>query len=106
LYEIVESTYLGQEVTETQIDQKNHFEWCWNKVINNFEKESISFKETGNHQEYFWLFFQEAFYFNGDNPLRIKEYFNKLFKFDFKKTRSELDMLTEIYKLLETNLKK
>ena len=106
LYDIVESTYLGLEVTETQIDQKNHFEWCWNKVISNFEKESISFKETGNHQEYFWLFFQEAFYFNGDNPLRIKEYFNKLFKFDFKKTRSELDMLTEIYKLLETNLKK
>ena len=106
LYEIIEETYLGLEVTETQIDQKNHFNWCWNKVILDFDKESIQFKDTGNHHDYFWLFFEEAFYLNGDNPVRIKEYFHKLFKFNFKKTRSELDMLTEMYKLLESNLKK
>ena len=106
LYEIIEETYLGLDVTDAQKDQRNHFNWCWNKVILAFEKESIFFKDAGNHYEYFWLFFQEAFYLNNDNPVRIKEYFHKLFKFDYKKTRSELDMLTEMYKLLESNLKK
>jgi hypothetical protein len=37
---------------------------------------------------------------------KIGEYFFKLFDFRYKKTRSELDILTEVYKLLEQNLKK
>jgi hypothetical protein len=53
-----------------------------------------------------WLFFNEAYYLNGGINNKIKEYFIKLFKFDYKKTRSELDILTEIYKILDANLKK
>jgi hypothetical protein len=106
LYDLIESTYLGEDVLFSQIDQQNHFNWCWNKVLTNLEKESIFLKERGQHYDYFWLFFQEAFYMSDGNALRIKDYFHKLFKYDFKKTRSELDMLTEIYKLLESNFKK
>ena len=56
----------------------------------------------------FGTFFLEAYYFNqlDDKPIRINEYFDKLFNFKYRKTRSELDMLTEIYKLFEQNLKK
>lgn len=106
LYELIESTYLGSDVTITENDKKNHFTWCWNKTINNFSKESIFFRETGPHYDYMWLFFNEAYYLNETNSNRIKEYFKKLFQFDYKKTRSELDTLTEIYKILESNLKK
>ncbi len=41
-----------------------------------------------------------------DNIIRIKDYFYVLFSFKHRKSRSELDMLSEIYKLLEQNLKK
>jgi hypothetical protein len=106
LYELVESTYMGPELLLTQVDQKNHFNWCWDKLISDLEKESILLRERGEHHDYFWLFFQEAFYINDVNSFRIKDYFHKLFTFDYKKTRSELDILTEMYKLLEFNLKK
>jgi hypothetical protein len=97
---------MGPELLSAQVDQKNHFNWCWDKLISDLEKESIFLRERGEHHDYFWLFFQEAFYINDINSFRIKEYFHKLFTFDYKKTRSELDILTEMYKLLELNLKK
>ena len=57
LYELVEETFLGADVTEYEEDQKNHFTWCWDKTIENFSKEKIFFKERGNYYEYFWNFF-------------------------------------------------
>lgn len=106
LYDIIDETYLGKDALLTESDQKGHFEWCWNKLIKNFDKESIHFKECGQHKDYLWNFFYEAYYLNDNTQNRIKEYFKKLFQFDYRKTRSELDMLTEIYKILESNLKK
>jgi len=108
LYFIVDSTFLGPDVLFTDIDQKNHFNWCWNKILTDFSKEKIFFKEIGTHHDYFWNFFREAYYFNKteNNESRIDEYFFKLFDFKHKKSRSELDTLTEIYKLLDQNFKK
>jgi hypothetical protein len=107
LHDTIDETYLGPDVIITEQEQKSHFNWCWNKVIKNFEKESIRFRESGQHRDYLWNFFYEAFYLNENSSNnRIKEYFTKLFQFDYRKTRSELDMLTEIYKILEANIKK
>lgn len=108
LYNLVDNTYLGSDVVELEEDQKNHFTWCWDKTIDNFLKEKIYFKNRGAYYEYFWNFFLEAYYFQKleDKTVRINEYFTKLFNFKYRKTRSELDMLTEIYKLFDQNLKK
>ena len=108
LFDSIESTYLGIDVMGDEADQKSHFTWCWDKTITNFNNEKIYFKERGNCYEYFWNFFLEAYYYTqiDGNHTRIKEYFFKLFEFKHRKTRSELDMLTEIYKLFEQNLKK
>lgn len=108
LHDLIESTYLGSDVLENELDQIGHFNWCWNKTIENFSKERIYFKETGFHKDYFSNFYLEAFYnpnIEGFNS-KIIEYLNKLFDFKHKKSKSELDMLTEIYKMLDQNLKK
>jgi hypothetical protein len=106
LYDVIDETYLGPDVVITEAQQKQHFDWCWKKVLHSFEKESIHFRESGQHHDYMWNFFNEAYYMNDTTQNRIREYFTKLFKFDYRKTRSELDMLTEIYKILESNIKK
>lgn len=108
LYDLIDETFLGEDILYKDIDQKNHFNWCWNKTLDNFSKERIYFNETGVHYNYFWNFFREAYYITKieNGTLRIKEYFSKLFDFKHKKSRSELDMLTEIYKLLDQNFKK
>ena len=107
LYELVDSTFLGPDVLNTERDQKIHFEWCWDKTIQNFEKEKIYFKERDRSYDYFWNFFLEAYYFNkiDNDSVRIPEYLTILFDFKHKKSRSELDILTEVYKLLNQNLK-
>jgi hypothetical protein len=107
LYELIDTTYLGSDVIITEENQKSHFDWCWNKTIINFTKEKIFFKEKGSHYQYLWTFFYEAYYFNKseDEDVKIPEYFYKLFDFNYQKSRSELDILTEFYKILEQNLK-
>jgi len=108
LYDLIEETYLGPDVLFYENDQRGHFTWCWDKIIESFNKEKIYFKPRGNHYEYFWNFFLEAYYFvqiDGDK-LKIEEYFFKLFDLKYRKSRSELDIVTEIYKMLEQNLKK
>ena len=108
LYNIVDTTFLGSDVIVTETDQKNHFTWCWDKSIDLLGKERIHINKRGIHYEYFWNFFLETFYYvhlDGEE-VKIKDYLTKLFNIDQEKTRSELDILTEIYKLLEKNLTK
>jgi hypothetical protein len=108
LYELIENTYLGSDVLLNENDIKGHFKWCWDKTIEDFNKEKIYFKNRGTCHEYFWNFFLEAFYFNKmeNKKIRIDEYINKLFDISYIKNRSELDVVTEIYRLLDQNLKK
>jgi hypothetical protein len=108
LYDLVNNTYLGEDFLQSEEEQRSHFTWCWDKTIDSFNKEKIFFKERDSCYEYFWNFFLEAYYFAqfDGNHVRIGEYFYKLFDFKHRKTRSELDMLTEIYKMFEQNLKK
>lgn len=108
IHDLVDETYLGPDVMDREVDQKNHFTWVWDKVIENFSKEKIYIKERGAHYEYFWNFYLEAYYYvqMEDGVTRIPEYFLKLFHFEHRKSRSELDILTEIYKILDQNLKK
>lgn len=112
---IIFETYLGENTlpNETKIimtddDNAKHFEWCWNKTIENFEKENIFFNKKGDHYEYFQSFFIDIFYNQSDDKIKksISNFFNDLF--DLKKTftKSDLDMILMIYKTLNKNLKK
>jgi len=113
LNNLILNTYLGEsEINETKIlltssDDKNHFEWCWNRTIDNFKKESIIFNSKGEHFEYFESFFNETFYNQNDIKLKssIKLFFNDLFNSNKTFTKSDLDMITTIYKLLDKHIK-
>ena len=112
LYYLVLDTYLGDDKHgETQIvlseeDNLKHFEWCWNKTIENFQKEEISFNKQGDHYDYFLSFFTDIFYNQKESKIKssIGTFFNDLF--DRKKpfTKSDLDMISSIYKSLDKNM--
>ena len=106
LYRMVDQTYLGTDAIITEEEQKIHFTWCWDRVIGNLSKEKININLRGIHYEYFWDFFLESFYYlkMDEEEIKIKEYLYRLFNYNHKNTRSELAVLTEIYKLLENNL--
>lgn len=107
LYMLVEITYLGDDVVSTIDDKQGHFNWCFNKVIDDFEKENINFSSKGQHYDYFWTFFEDAFYYEETRETveNIEVFFKGLFNLKGKKTKSELDMYTDLYKILENALK-
>jgi hypothetical protein len=112
LYYLILDTYLGDDKnSETKIvlsdeDNLKHFEWCWNKTIENFQKEEITFNKKGDHYDYFLSFFTDIFYNQKESKIKssIGTFFNDLF--DRKKpfTKSDLDMISSIYKSLDKNM--
>lgn len=111
LNHIISDTYMGEEEGETKIflsqeDKINHFEWCWNKLVSNFKKENIFIKESGDHKDYFKEFFLDSFY--NQNQMNVKlsipQFIDDVFDLDKNFSKSDLDILTELYKLIEKNL--
>jgi len=106
VHTIVHETFLGDDVITNEEDKQKHFNWCWNKTIDNFKEENIIFNSEGDHYNYFWNFFSENYYTDRDNRDvdNINNYFLILTKLHILKTKSELDMLSDIYILLDSNL--
>jgi hypothetical protein len=111
LNQVVHDTYMGDDIIETKIslsqeDKELHFEWCWKKTIEEFMKESIEILPEGEHKNYFKGFYLDTFY----NPMEknvksaIPNFVYDVFDVDKDFTKSDLDILTELYKLLEKNI--
>lgn len=113
LTNLIYDTYLGDENTnETNIrlttdDNLRHFNWCWKKNLENFRKESIHFEPDGEHYEFLKSFIAETFYSqkNKDVKMSITKFFDEVFNIETTFTKSDLDLLTTLYKSLEKNMK-
>lgn len=115
LYFLIRDTYLGDEFSQTQEtkvilseeEKKNHFDWCWKKTIDNFSKEKVVFNANGEHRDYFEQFFTDLFYNAEKKEIaeNISKFFVEVFNENKAFTKSDLDMMTDIYKRLNKNLK-
>ena len=113
LYLLIKSTYLGNSnsILETKVemsslDNTKHFNWCWNKTIENFTKENITFKLEGDHYDYLFSLFNEIYYSQNKEDVResIHIFFNDLFDRVKPFTQVDLDIIYSIYKTLDKNL--
>jgi hypothetical protein len=113
LYLLIKTTYLGDsnvpnetKVEMNESDNIKHFDWCWNKTIDNFEKENITFERNGEHYDYFFSLFNEIYYNQPKEVLRntIDVFFNDLFNREKPFTQVDLDLIFNIYKTLDKNL--
>ena len=101
----VVNTFLGEDVINSEEDIKNHFIWCIETVISNFKEENIKFKKDEELKEYFFNFYVELFY---NQPNKDLEKLNKIANLSFIykriKTRSDMDVLLELYRIFEKSL--
>jgi hypothetical protein len=108
---IVFDTYMGDEYTDKE-QRITHFNWCWDKNINNFKEENIIFKSIEELKDYFKEFLIEVYYniedkdskpYISENLISLWEYL-----FDYKKPKSQADVdsFIEIYNIFEKSLKK
>ena len=108
---LVVETYLGEDTSETKIkfsedDITNHFNWCWNKTIENFFNENIIIDSEGEHKDYMKGFLNESFYNQKDENIKksIKFFVKDLFDLDKTFVKSDLDILTEVYKVFNRSV--
>jgi hypothetical protein len=109
------NTYLGETIgisSETKIlltqeDKDSHFEWCWNKVVDDFNKENIKINPIGDHKEYLKSFYEDSFYNQPEKNVResISIFLVEIFDIFKQYTKSDLDMITDFYKIMEKNVK-
>jgi hypothetical protein len=111
LNHIISDTYMGEDKGETKIfltqeDKESHFEWCWKKMLENFNKENIKIKNLGEHKDYFQDFFMETFYNQSEKNVKdaIPSFILDVFDVEKPFSKSDLDILTELYKLMEKNI--
>jgi hypothetical protein len=109
LLHLVFDTYLGDELTDKE-GQEGHFKWCWDKNVNNFKLEGILIGDYKT-REYFKKFMFENYYLI-DKSYDEEKLKNDLFNlshyiFDIKKSKKEGDVnvLINVYKLLENSMK-
>jgi hypothetical protein len=105
---VIADTHMGDEFRETKItltneDNQNHFNWCWNKVVEDFRKENIIIGEEGDHKEYLNSFFNDTFYDQPDTKVResIYTFLDDIFNVHNDFVKPDLDILTEYYKILQ-----
>ena len=108
---IIVDTYLGDSNSETKInlsdeDRISHFDWCWKKMVKDFERENVNIKFKGDHKEYFQSFFMDSFYNQRENKIKesILRFLNEIFDTNMVYSKPDLDLLTELYKLMEKNM--
>jgi hypothetical protein len=112
LVNLIYDTYLGNDEDKTtnirldNEDNEKHFDWCWNKVIDNFAKEEIYFENKGEHYEFFKGFIIETFYNQQLKEVRfsLSRFFDEIFNLDGVHTMSDLDLLKQVYRSLDKNL--
>lgn len=106
LLDKIDTTYLGKEILTNEKDTRNHFMWCLNIILLNFEKEKIKFTSKNNLNEFLFLLFDKLYYNSKyDEPHEmVKMYFKTLFDITLPKFVIELESLTDIYKIMEQNL--
>jgi len=109
---LIYETYLGNDDFKTtnikldKDDDERHFDWCWNKIIDNFKKEEIFFDKEGEHYIFFKGFVGETFYNQDMNEVKysLNRFFEEIFNLDGVHTMSDLDLLKQVYKTLDKNL--
>lgn len=110
---IIVDTYLGGDLEKNESlvdmsdeDTLNHFNWCWKRNIENFQKEGLIINEDGDHYEYFRDFFSEIFYKHKEEKVRksIGDFFVQMFDRKTPFTKSDLDVILTIYKSIDTNM--
>lgn len=113
LFTLVNSTYLGEEnqpyetkITLSDKEKEKHFQWCWNKIVDNFKHENIIFISDGEHYDYFLTLFMEIYYKQTSHEIRnsLEKFIRELFDKEKPFSKSDLELFTEIYKLLDKNI--
>ena len=110
LLHIIFDTYLGNDLTINE-ERIKHFDWCWDRNINNFKKEFIFFENEDELKIYYKEFMLEIYYNQEKNESNLNIQNNiinlwiNIFNYKGIKTNNDMDSFIEIYNIFDKSLK-
>jgi len=105
LNKLVVDTYLGDDFIKNENEKLEHYNWCFNKVVDNLKKEKIIFDNTNDIKDYFFFFYDELFYKDKEKNINKIDNLPELsFNYYRLKSRSDIDIMVELYKMFEKSL--
>lgn len=102
----INDTYLGKEYINTERDIEGHFNWCFGKVLSEFDEEEISFYGNDELYEYFLGYFLDQFYIT-KQPEALSHYekfWENIFELRRNKNRKVFEVLLEIYEIFDKSI--
>jgi hypothetical protein len=105
--------YLDSKTLSDDNDIKNHYNFCFNKVCDEFSKENICFKDNKLLREYFYNFYKNQFYkreIQGNSETITfefyKNFWDNIFEIEKQKNRNVINTLVELYKFFDSSISK
>jgi hypothetical protein len=104
--------YVDRESINEDVDIKNHYNFCYNKVCDEFLKEEIDFRGNKELNEYFYAYYYHQFYKikekESENQDTSIEHYEKFWKniFDIDKQRNKniIKIMIELYTIYDKSI--
>lgn len=102
-------TYMGDKFMKPE-QRLDHFKWCWNATIKDFEEEGIYFKYSIDLFDYFQQHMLDTFYLSDDKldteiiKIKLVNLWKYILSNTTNKTQSDVDTFIGVYKMFEKTL--
>jgi hypothetical protein len=98
--------YIDRESLSEDQDIKNHFNWCFKKVCDEFMEEGIDFRNNKELNQYFFSYYYHQFYtINQDVSIKyFEKFWNEIFEIDRLKNKNIINILIEIYNIYDKSI--
>lgn len=100
-------SYLGKEYIKNRRDIEGHYNWCFGKVLEEFDDQEIDFYGNDELYNYFFSYFLDQFYntkkqlpLNSHKRMWINIFNHK----NSNKDKSEFEVLVELYQIFDASL--
>ena len=106
LYKIYD-TYLGIEYINTKKDAIGHYNWCYGKILGEFDEQEINFYGNDELYNYFLNYYIDQFYKKEQQITIVQHRKNWSDIFNHKKSnknKNEFNVLIELYKIFDNSL--
>lgn len=112
LFYCVHDFYIDKKSLVDSTDIRNHFNWCFNRVNDEFKKEEINFEDNDKLRNYLFSYYDPNFYnnptFNTKDEVDISffiSFWNTIFNTDNMENNTDtLRTLVELYQLFDTTI--
>ena len=103
--------YLDAKTLASDEDIYNHYNWCFNKVCDEFKLENINFSDNDKLRNYYYDFFYHQFYKremeNKTNLVTLsfyEKFWKNIFEIDKQSNRNIINSLIEIYNIFDISI--